>query len=231
VAETVKSKLLELTRNQLPVGLAQNDEVAELWIEDAAEKINARRQKTTLKETSISLVEDTYTYDLPDDCQRVSDVILETDNLQQQYLPNFPEETLPSLTPGSFGTLPTGQQVNASIDLIVRQRGTRAVREVQWRILAGRLVIDFLPVEEKSIKVIYMAEDRTVEDVPKRHWIPITKKCRAEAIGVFLGELAFRGDAVGDALIRTNVDALRREKRDLEREWEEHLAGIIPETA
>lgn len=233
---TVQDAIAGMVRAQLPPGIiltTHDDPSLELWIEDAAEAINSRRRYSTVKEVSIDLVTGTQTYALPTDCDEVQNVIPKLTGVSGGVgFTGFPIEAIPGAWPGPAGRLPSGQRITGSIDLIQRQEVARAEREFDWRTLGSSLVLDF-PVDSgqvPAITVVYSSTDRSVETLPKRHWDPIVKKCRAEALSVFIDRSTTSGENVGDALVRFNLEAIRRQKGDLLLAWNQHLAGILPES-
>lgn len=194
---------------------------------DAAAAIAARRRKTTIKETELTLEADTYVYELPDDAVQVVSVVLAGDEVSgREILPEFPRE--------SFGLrgqsrLPTGQSISQSVDLILRQNRRTRDREVRWRLESGSLVLDFNPTDGRKLRVVYRAEDRSVEAIPERHWQAIANYCRFQALGVSIERAIQTGDFTGDSLLRQNISALREARHDLESQWNHHLATISPE--
>lgn len=225
-----RDKIVELVREQLPVGVLQkSNELLYLWIEDACDEVMLRIKRTTIMEAEITLVEGQYTYNLPEGCTRVQDILLQGARDGSDFFPGIPSDQLPNVVSGPFAMLPSGQSISPSLDLIARQDRARNDREVQFRTLGGKLVIDFLPESGKKVTLVYEGTDRDAENLPRKHWSAVIKKCMAEAIGVGVVNMAMSGDAVGDHLASVNVGELRRQKQDLDKEWERYLGGLLPE--
>ena len=228
---SVRNKIVAMASSLLPVGfMPPSAELVDLWIGDAAEKINDRRKKTTKLEANIDLVAGTQLYDLPEDCVKIEDLILDSQDLpgNPRLFTGFPLEA--QIGPAMIGgLLPNGQSVTGSIDHIMRSEAQRVRREVHWDTYGGQLRIHFQPETGRKARLVYRVVDRDVEDLPTRYHNAIVTYLRFMATEAFLTSAAMSSDHTGDSLARMNLDAIRRAAQTLRENWETTLVGIVPE--
>lgn len=229
-ALSAQEQIIAILREQLPVGvLSSNNESVTLWLGDAAEIINARRRKSTVKEVSLSLVAGTQTYDLPADCESVEQVLVEGLNPLGDNQP-FSQSDFPDpYGGGPLSMLPTGQRYTGGIDLMRRQEATRANEEVRWRYLAGKLVLDFQITQAVTARVSYIAPDRSVESLPKRFWDMCVTYLHWKAASAFLFQAAGTASQSADRLMSMNIGAIESACRMKKAEWESAIAGVTSE--
>lgn len=227
---TVQDKIIQIIREQLPAGvLKKSDESLKLWIEIAANEINRRRKKTTRKEATITFVEGTSAYALPADCIQVEDLILEGEGLQSAPILSPTQFPLQFQSYGLYGCLPTGQRITRSMDIILRQQVTGDGAEVSWHTEGTQLVIEFTPTAGTTARLLYTAEDLSVESLPRRFYQLVTYYCRKEALQLFLEGAAASPDHIGDALVARNYAEMNKSMETLRRDWNEGLALIQAE--
>lgn len=201
------------------------DTALESWVSDAAAEIQRRRGATTTKEHTYTMVADTQVYDLPDDCVKVIDLILQSEGLQGRAVfgADFPNEALPL---GPFGCLPNGQSVTPSIDLIRRQRAGRDRREVYTTTRDNKIYFNFQVTADKTATLVYEAEDRDASQVPTRYVNLILTYVRYQSLGAWIDRSMTSGDFTGNTLIGRNIGEMRQWRETAKSEWEMGLRAI-----
>ena len=198
------------------------------WAEDAAQTINERRGKTTLKEVVLTMVADTTEYDLPSDCREVKRIVRRHATVQSSTILGIPSQGI-NLGMGPYGTLPTGQEVTPSIDAINRGRLVNTAREDEFELIGGQIRMLF-PIEAgEEIKVRYTAVDRSFENLSDDRYTMILDYILIQNLDWFFGVHGTGLAQDGDSFGQTQTSVLFRRKRDLEERWLAALNSIGPE--
>lgn len=196
----------------------------ERWVGDAAQKINDKRAKTTLKEYVLTTVADVQDYDLPSDCRTVSRITRSSLNTRTQVL-GVPIDALGGgfVGYGAFGLLPSGQEVTGSIDLINRQRAAMIKREDDWEIFGGRIRLNFPVDDGEQINVEYRAIDRNLASLPDERFDLVLTYCLVKNLEWYIQRHAISVVQTGDSLTQNSLAAMIRIKADMEAAW---VAGL-----
>ena len=201
--------------------------VIERWAKDAAGDINKRRAKTTRKETNITTVADTQEYDLPAECRKVVNIIRShvADTYETLGVPN--QRQLLGIV--DFGSLPSGQQVTASLDLISRQRLTRMQREDEWEHVGAQIRFMFPIQAGEVIRVIYQVVDRTLASVPADRFELVMAYLLLRTLDRHIGRQGANIVVTGDSLATDAMTVLNGQKLQKQDEWTTGLNRIGPE--
>lgn len=192
------------------------------WAEEGSRKINERRQKTTIKETTISLVEDTQEYDLPSDCR---DVI----NVKRQHSTSSVLDV--PVAANVFGLrygvmLPSGQQVDAGLDLINRQQLAREQCEDDYEIFGGKLKLLFPIDAAEDIIVRYRAISASLDTIPDDYFNKLLTYMRFRLLDWYVGRHGVNISQDGSVFGQEAVVSYRAMRNDLERQWLSELNSI-----
>ena len=204
-----------------------NEDVIERWAKDAAGEINKRRRKTTRKETEITTTENQQEYDLPDDCRRVTNIIRahSSDTYEILGVPQHGD----ALGVASFGTIPTGQEISGSIDLINRQKLGRMKREDGFEHIGTQVRLLFVVQAAEKVRVIYEAVDRSLESVPEDRFELVMTYLVFRTLDRHLGRNSVNIVADGDSLATESLTAMRGQMLTKQDEWFSGLNMIGPE--
>lgn len=225
----VMQAIVMFCSRQLPTALLPKDnELVTHWIEDATEEIQGRRRKTTMIEVDFPLLADTQVYDLPADCVQVHDLVVQGQELNPRrgIFQGFP---LQAYAGQPYGMLPNGQRVTGSVDLIQRMDATRETREYSWRVEGTTLVLDRDLGEARNARLIYIARDRDPATLPKKYWELIATYVCFKACAMAILKASAEGDFNAEAMMRMNLEAIRKQKDDYEGEWKRKLSAISTE--
>lgn len=224
---------MELPRD--PDNNAIAEDVIAVWADDGAEKINERRGRTTLKETTVTTVDGVQDYTLPTDCRLVEGII------RNQLAPASGSTILgipvtaagmpvPPLGMGQlYGMLPSGQEISPALDLINRQRLSAMRRENQWEIIGGVIRLLFPIVGGETLVIRYRAVDRTYADFGSDKLEPLVTYLLWKNMDWFLSKHAISVVQDGARLGVEGMAAMTRQKLDLESRWTTYLNGLPKE--
>lgn len=219
-------------RAYAPVGVSlprdddgtERDSTLLRWAQDAAGVINAKRGKTTVLETTITIVENQELYDLPSGARGVVGIRRGT---------NAPQGTTKILDVpiqgtafgfGQFGNLPSGQEVGGALDVINRQRLERVRREDDWDLLEGQIRFLFPMVEGEKIVVRYRIVDRDLASIPDDYFELLFTYMLWKNLDWFIERNAASVSMDADHFTESGgMSNLFRRRAQLERTW---TAGI-----
>lgn len=228
--------LIDELKDRCPVGVelprssstnAISTTVIERWAKDAAGEINKRRRKTTRQETNITTVANTQEYDLPAECRKVIEIIRShvADTYETLGVPNQSH----TLGLANFGSLPSGQEVSASLDLINRQRVNRMRREDAWEHVGTQIRLMFAIQANEVIRVIYEVVDRTLASVPADRFELVMTYLLLRTLDRHIGRQGANIIVTGDSLATDAMTVLNGQKLQKQDEWTTGLNRIGPE--
>jgi hypothetical protein len=231
--------LLSDLRDRAPIGVelprdpddnSINETVIEGWVDDAAQMINNRRGKTTLKETTITTTAGTAEYDLPSGCREVVAIRREHISPASTYeVLGVPPGGLPALSHGSFGFLPSGQEVDMALDVIQRTRMQRHRREDEYEFIGGQIRFLFATVDDEQIVVRYREPDRRLLSVPDDRYELIMTYLMYKALDRHLSKHSVQIAADGGDFIQGDMSMMLRLKMEHQSTWNSGLNAIGPE--
>jgi hypothetical protein len=228
--------LIAELKDRAPVGVelprnistnAVNETTLARWAADAAGEINLRMKRTTIKETTITTTVDTQDYDLPANCREVVEIIRShvSDVYETLGIPNTPN----TLAIANFGTLPSGQEVDASIDLINRGRLQRMRREDDFEQFGTQIRFLFPVDADEKIRVRYRAIDRSLATVPDDRFELVMTYMLWKTLDRHIVKHGANIAVDGDGFANQGMAAFTRLKLDKEQEWISGLNSIGPE--
>lgn len=217
---------LEIPRD--PTTDAESTATMTRWAQDAAQQINERRNKTTLKETFITLVEGQTDYALPSGCRMVDRIDRRHATVQSSEILGIPTQRY-SYGLGPFGTLPTGQEISPAIDHINRSRLTITEREDEYSLIGG-LIRFLFPIEDgEDVKVVYREIDRDYAEVGDDRFTMLVEYMVFQNIDWYLNKHGVGFAQDHDTFGREATAVLFRRRQELHGKWLANLNAIGPE--
>lgn len=231
-ALTKSLKMQSPTGIELPRDPERNDvhmPTIQRWVEDACGLLNAARRRTTLKETTITITADVQDYELPDAAREVVRIDRDADAPSNNTrILDIPFAQPPFLGYGSFGSLPSGQEISPAIDLINRQRVVRNRREDSWQMFDGQIRFLFPCTEGEKVRVTYRVIDRSLANLPDDYYSHVLLYLRIQNLEFYLERNSAQIVSDGDRLLPDRIASLTRTKFDLATQWTGVLNSIAP---
>jgi len=199
------------------------------WAADAAQAINAKRGRTTSLETTITTVDGTTDYAMPTGCREITRIRRDHGTTGgPREVAGIPVNAYMSgMVP--FGTLPSGQQMSASLDFLNRQQLGAVQREDTFE-LRGEKVRFLFPIRDgEQIIVRYEVVDRDLESIPEDRFELVLAYLKMKNLKWFIDKQGAAIAVDGDRLAGDSIMVLMRRMRDLDNEWTEGLNAIQAE--
>lgn len=199
------------------------------WAEEAARRINERRETTTVLETTIAVVAGQDEYDLPAQAREVLGVTRQHGTRVAEDLIEVSGQPILGYAP--YGEIPSGQQVDASLDLVGRLSLARVIREDDFELIGGKLRLLFPLTAGENLVVTYRAIDGSLDSVPEDYFDKVLLYMRFRLLDWYVGVHGVNVAQDGAGFGIESMMNFRRLRDDLKRDWITELNSITREAA